>query len=157
MCERWRGAWARAVWRGWDLGNGTIMLQTLFNLLISCSIPNGNLLPNLSSSPLFFSFSFSPTAEISRLELEFEESFPRKTGSIFKEGIGQESNGAANQEKQIFLLCQISPAASSTRDLRTRLIRAVNLTHHCHYTMASADSNFEEVFFSFFLQCIQFE
>ena len=38
-----------------------------------------------------------------------------------KEGIGQESNGAANQEKQIFLLCQISPSASSTRDLGTRL------------------------------------
>ena len=33
--------------------------------------------------------------EISRLELEFEESLPRKTASIFKEGIGQESNGAA--------------------------------------------------------------
>ena len=38
-----------------------------------------------------------------------------------KEGIEQESNGAANQEKQIFLLCQISPSASSTRDLGTRL------------------------------------
>ena len=33
--------------------------------------------------------------------------FQRKTASIFKEGIGQESNGAASQEKQIFLLCQI--------------------------------------------------
>ena len=72
-------------------------------------------------SSLLISFSFSPTAEISRLELEFEESLPRKTASIFKEGIGQESNGAANQEKQIFLLCQISPSASSTRDLGTRL------------------------------------
>ena len=49
-------------------------------------------------------FSFSQTAEISRSELEFEESLPRKTASIFKKGIGQESNGAANQEKQIFLL-----------------------------------------------------
>ena len=58
---------------------------------------------------------------MSRLELEFEESLPRKTASVFKEGIGQESNGAANQEKQIFLLCQISPSASSTRDLGTRL------------------------------------
>ena len=46
---------------------------------------------------------------------------PRKTASIFKKGTGQESNGAANQEKQIFLLCQISPSASSTRDLGTRL------------------------------------
>ena len=73
--------------------------------------------------PLVFSyrFSFSPTAEISRLELEFEESLPRKTAAIFTEEIGQESNGAANQELQIFLLCQISPSASSTRDLGMRL------------------------------------
>ena len=67
-------------------------------------------------------FQIVPTLDlISRLELEFEESLLRKTASIFKEGIGQESNGAANQEKQIFLLCQISPSASSTRDLGTRL------------------------------------
>ena len=72
-------------------------------------------------SSFLIGFSFSPTAEISRLELEFEESLPWKTASIFKEGIGQESNGVANQEKQIFLLCQISPSASSTRDLGTRL------------------------------------
>ena len=65
-------------------------------------------------SSFLIGFSFSPTAEISSLELEFEE-------SRVKEGIGQESNGAANQEKQIFLLCQISPSASSTRDLGTRL------------------------------------
>ena len=91
------------------------MLQKLF-------IPNGKLLPNLSSPRLFLSaFPFSPAAEISRLELEFEESLPPKTASIFKEGIGQESNGAAKQERQIFLLCQISPSASSTRDLGTRL------------------------------------
>ena len=31
------------------------------------------------------------------------------------------SKEAANQENQIFLLCQISPSASSTRDLGTRL------------------------------------
>ena len=73
-------------------------------------------------SSFLIGFSFSPTAEISRLEIEFEESSPQKTASIVKEGIGQESNGAANQEKQIFLLCQISPSASSTRDLGTRLI-----------------------------------
>ena len=63
-----------------------------------------NYFPLLLSSFLI-GFSFSPTAKITRLELEFEESLPRKTASIFKEGIGQESNGAANQEKQIFLLC----------------------------------------------------
>ena len=51
-------------------------------------------------STFLIGFSFSPTAEISRLELEFEESLPRKSASIFKEGIRQESNGAANQEKQ---------------------------------------------------------
>ena len=54
-------------------------------------------------SSFLIGFSFSPTAEISRLELEFEESMPGKTASIFKEGIGQESNGAANQERQNFL------------------------------------------------------
>ena len=27
MCWRWRGAWTRAGWRVWDLGNGTIMLR----------------------------------------------------------------------------------------------------------------------------------
>ena len=75
------------------------------------------------SPPLVFSYrlSFSPTTESYRLEFEFEESLPRKTASIFKEGIGHESNEAANQEKQIFLLCQISPSALSTRDLGTRL------------------------------------
>ena len=72
-------------------------------------------------SSFLIGFSFSPTAEISRLELESEESLPRKTASIFKRGIGQESNGSANQEKPIFLLCQISPSVSSTRDLGTRL------------------------------------
>ena len=44
------GARARAEWRVWDLGNGTIMLQKLFN-----SIPNCKLLPILSSSRLFLS------------------------------------------------------------------------------------------------------
>ena len=73
-------------------------------------------------SSFLIGFFLSPTTEISRLELEFEESLPRKTASIFKEGIGQGSNGAANQEKQIFLLCQISPSASSTRDLGRRLV-----------------------------------
>ena len=73
--------------------------------------------------PLVFSyrlFIFTNRGNF-QLELEFEESMQRKTASIFKEGIGQESNGAANQEKQIFLLCKISPSASSTRDLGTRL------------------------------------
>ena len=31
--------------------------------------------------------------------------------------------------------------------------RGVNSKHHCHYTMASADSKFDD----FCLQCIQFE
>ena len=66
---------ARAGWRVWDLGNGTIMLQKLFNP--EWQIPSKSFL--LSS--FLFGFSFSPTAEISRLELEFEESLLRKTGS----------------------------------------------------------------------------
>ena len=78
------------------------MLQKLFN---EWQITSKSFL--LSS--FLIGFSFSPTAEISRLELEFEESLPRKAVSIFKEGIGQESNGAANQEKQIFLLCSTLP------------------------------------------------
>ena len=110
------GELERALDDVFDLGNVTIMLQNLFNP--EWQITSKSFL--LSSFPI--GFSFSPTAEISRLELEFEESLPRKTASIFKEGIGQESNGAANQEKQIFLLCQISPSASSTRDLGTGLI-----------------------------------
>ena len=91
------------------------MLQKLFNP--EWQITSKSFL--LSSFPI--GFSFSPTAGIFRLELEFEESLPRKTASIFKEGIEHESNGAANQEKQIFSLCQISPSASSRRDLGTRL------------------------------------
>ena len=35
-------------------------------------------------SSLLIGFSFSPTAEISLLEFEFEESLPRKTASVFK-------------------------------------------------------------------------
>ena len=85
----------------------------------SCSIPNGKLLPNFSPSRLFLSaLLFSLTAEKSSPQKVSAENVPRKT---FKEGIEQESNGAANQEIQIFLLCQISPSASSTRDLETRL------------------------------------
>ena len=64
MCGRWRGAWARAGWRVWDLDNGTIMLQKLFNP--KWQITSKSFL--LSSFPI--GFSFSPTAEISRLELE---------------------------------------------------------------------------------------
>ena len=91
------------------------MLQKLFN-------PKWQLTSkSFLLSSFLVGFSFSPTAKIYRLELEFEESLLWKTSSIFKERIGQESNGAANQEKQIFSLCQILPLASSTRDLGTRL------------------------------------
>ena len=69
------GAWARAGWRVWDLGNGTIMLEKLFNP--EWQITSKSFL--LSS--VLIGFSFSPTAEISRLELEFEESLPRQTAS----------------------------------------------------------------------------
>ena len=69
------GAWARAGWRVWDLGNGTIMLQKLFNS--EWQITSKSFL----HSSFLIGFSFSPTAEISRLELEFEERLPRKTAS----------------------------------------------------------------------------
>ena len=69
------GAWARAGWRVWDLGNGTIMLQKLFTP--EWQITSKSFL--LSS--ILVGFSFSQTAEISRLELEFEESLQRKTVS----------------------------------------------------------------------------
>ena len=71
----------RARARLWDLGNGAIMLQKLFNP--EWQITSKSFL--LSS--FLINFSFSPTVEISRLELEFEESLPRKTASIFKEGL----------------------------------------------------------------------
>ena len=97
------------------------MLQKLFN-------PKWQLTSkSFLLSSFLVGFSFSPTAKIYRLELEFEESLLWKTSSIFKERIGQESNGAANQEKQIFLLCQISPSASSTRDLGMRLCLVISL------------------------------
>ena len=117
MAGRWRGDWARAGWRVWDLGNGTIMLQKLFDP--EWQITSKSFL----LSYFLIGFSFSPTTENFRLEFEFEESLLLKTASIFKDGIGQESNGAANQGKQIFLLCHISPSASSTRDLGTRLMK----------------------------------
>ena len=69
------GAWARAGWRVWDLGNDTIMLQKLFNP--EWQIASKSFL--LSS--FLIGFSFSPTAEISRLELGFEEILPWKTAS----------------------------------------------------------------------------
>ena len=109
-------------------GNGTIMLEKFFNP--EWQITSKSLL--LSS--FLIGFTFSPTAEISRLELEFEESLRRKTASIFKKGIGQESNGAANQENEIFLLCQISLSASSTRDLGTRL----GVNNYCVFCRARA-------------------
>ena len=46
------------------------------------------------------------------------ESLPRKTASVFKEGIGQESSGAANQEKQIYDL--IPYAQTSVNYFRNR-------------------------------------
>ena len=97
MCGRWRGAWARAGWRVWDLGNGTIMLQKLFNP--EWQITSKSFL--LSS--FLIGFSFSPTAEISRLELEFEERLPRKTASIFKEGIGLDVKWSSQSRKTNFL------------------------------------------------------
>ena len=59
-----------------------------------------------------------------------------------KEGIGQESNGAANQEKQIFLLCQISPSASPTRDLGTRLACILSFRKSRHKSNLESTSKY---------------
>ena len=61
MCGRWRGAWGRAGWRVWDLSNGTIMLQKLFNHEWQ-----------ITPKSFLIGFSFSLTAEISRLAIELE-------------------------------------------------------------------------------------
>ena len=112
------------------------MLQKLFNP--EWQITSKSFL--LSSFLIGFSFSPTLTAEISRLELEFEESLPWKTASIFKQGIEQESNGAAYQEKQNFLLCQISPSASSTRDLGTRLFTSfISCIHYLLFHSSSCE------------------
>ena len=96
------GAWARAGWRVWDLGNGTIMLQKLFN-----SIPNGKLLPNLPSSRLFLSaFHFHQPRKFQGSRTWVWRKFAAE--NRVKEGIGQESNGAANQEKQIYVLIRFA-------------------------------------------------
>ena len=69
------GAWARAGWRVGDLGTGTIILQKLFN-------PERQITSkSFLLSSFLIGFSFSLTAEISSLELEFEENLPRKTAS----------------------------------------------------------------------------
>ena len=88
----------------------------------SCSIPNGKLLP---SPPLVFSyrlFIFS-NRENFQVGTWVWRKFAAENRVNFQRGIRQESNVAANQEKQIFLLCQISPSASSTRDLGTRSMK----------------------------------
>ena len=83
MCGRWRGAWARAGWRVWDLGNGKILLRKLFNP--EWQITSKSFL--LSS--FLIGFSFSPTAEISRLELDFEESLRGEPRKFSKRGLGR--------------------------------------------------------------------
>ena len=55
------GAWVRAGWRVWDLGNSTIMLQKLFNPEWYITSKSFLLASFLSG------FSFSPTTEISSL------------------------------------------------------------------------------------------
>ena len=63
---------ARAGWRVWDLGNGTIMLQKLFN-------PEWHITSkSFLISSFLIGFLFSPAEEISSLELEFEESLRGK-------------------------------------------------------------------------------
>ena len=106
------GAWARAGWRVWDLGNGTIMLQKLFN-------PEWQVTSKSFPSRLFLSLFIFTNRGNFQVRTWVWRKFAAE--NRVKEGIGQESNGAANQEKQIFLLWQISPSTSSTRDLGTGL------------------------------------
>ena len=63
-----------AGWHVWDLGNGMITLQKLFNPEWQITFKSFLL------SSFGIGFSFSPTMEISRLELESEESLSQKTG-----------------------------------------------------------------------------
>ena len=85
------------------------MLQKLFNP--EWQITSKSFL--LSS--FLIGFSFSPTVEISWQELEFEESLPRKTAS--KRGLDRSQMEQPIKKKKNFLTLQISPSASSTRDL----------------------------------------
>ena len=81
------------------------MLQKLFN-------PEWqNTSKSFLLSSFLIGFSFSPTAEISRLELEL----PRQTAS--KRGLDRSQMEQPIKKSK----CKISPSASSTRDLGTRL------------------------------------
>ena len=113
-------AWARTGWRVWDLGNGTIMLQKLFNP--KWQITSKSFL--LSS--FLIGFSFSPTAEISRLEIVFDRLLSLKKvcrgkPRQFSKRRLERVKWSSQEEKQIFLLCQTLSLALSTRDQGTRL------------------------------------
>ena len=70
-----------AGWHVWDLGNGMITLQKLFNPEWQITFKSFLL------SSFGIGFSFSPTMEISMLELEFDEGWglfpPLIAGLIF--------------------------------------------------------------------------
>ena len=108
------GAWARAGWRVWDLGYGTIMLQKLFNP--EWQITSKSFL--LSS--FLIGYSFSPTAEISSLEFEFEESLPRKTAS--KRGLDRSQMEQPIKENKFsyFARSRLRPQEIWERDLLKR-------------------------------------
>ena len=123
MCGRWRGAWARAGWRVWDLGNGTIMLQKLFN-------PEWQITSKFFLlSSFLIGFSFSPTAEISR----FWRKFAAENRVNFQRRDWTGVKWSSQSKKQIFSVCQISPSASSTRDLGMSLQKDLRISNHSRH------------------------
>jgi len=76
---------------------------------------------NPSQRLLLFGMGIDPP----NVERVIQFGVPRRMEHYLQETgrIGQKSNGAANQEQEIFLVSKISPSASSTRDLGTRLCK----------------------------------
>ena len=97
------------------------MLQKLFN-------PEWqNTLKSFLLSSFLIGFSFLPTAEISRLELEFEESLPGKTAS--KRGLDRSQMEQPIKKNKFSFFARSRLRLSSTRDLGTRLIPGCTLQY----------------------------
>ena len=105
----------------WDLGNGTIMLQKLFQSRMANYF---HIFP-----PLVFSYRlfFFTNRENFQVRTWVWRKFAAEIRVNFQRGDWAGVKWSSQSKKQIFLLCQISPSASSTRDLGTRL--AVNGTN----------------------------
>ena len=83
MCGRWRGAWASAGWRVWDLGNGAIVKSRMANYF--------QIFPPLVFSYRLFFFTNRGNFQV---RTWVWRKFAAENRVNFKEGIGQESNGA---------------------------------------------------------------